>query len=219
MRFLAITCCAAMLAAVSGCAILGYVASSAPQKVKAQYAGLKGQSVAVMVWVDDGLFMDWGTRLQTDLAGAIQGRLTKASAANKLDEVKGITWPHAPAAIAVYQMENKHAIETMDIRDVAPRIQGITRLIYVEVEEFATRSYQAVELYRGAASASVKVVDIAADRSASIAYQESGIRVVFPPKTPPEGIPNADPYQIYLGTVASLAVEVANRFMEHEVMP
>ena len=195
---------------LAGCQILGYAASAAPQSVSARYRGLQGQSVGVMVWADPGLRMDWGQRLQTDLALSVQNKL----ATSKADEVKGTTFPDDPRSIVQYQQDYPQ-VEAMDILKVAPKL-GVSRLIYIEIEQFTTRSSQAVDLLRGEASATVKVVEVSADRTAKIGYVENGVRIVFPPKSRPEGVPGSDVYPIYVGTVEGLATAVANRFIKHE---
>jgi hypothetical protein len=163
-----------------------------------------------MVWADPGLRMDWGQRLQTDLALSVQNKL----ATSKADEVKGTTFPDDPRSIVQYQQDYPQ-VEAMDILKVAPKL-GVSRLIYIEIEQFTTRSSQAVDLLRGEASATVKVVEVSADRTAKIGYVENGVRIVFPPKSRPEGVPGSDVYPIYVGTVEGLATAVANRFIKHE---
>src|SRR5512133_1825182 len=88
-----------MLGCLSGCTLLGYAAATMPKIVDARYKGLKGQSVGVMVWVDQSLRMDWGSKLQTDLAGAVQSKLI----ASKADQVKETTFPVDPRSIVRYQ--------------------------------------------------------------------------------------------------------------------
>lgn len=200
----------AYCALLSGCQALGYIASSAPQTVAARYKGLKGQTVGVMVWADAGLRMDWGSRLQSDLALSVQNKLSTS----KAEEIKETTFPVDPRSIVRYQQDYPH-VEATDILKVAPKL-GVSRLIYIEIEQFTTRSSQAVDLLRGEASATVKVIEVGADKTAKVGYVENSIRVVFPPKSTPEGIPGSDMYPFYLGTVDQLATAVANRFIKHE---
>jgi hypothetical protein len=98
---------------------------------------------------------------------------------------------------------------------VAPRL-GVSRLIYVEVEDFATRSNMALDLYRGQARATVRVLEIA-DGQSHEAYVWENVQVSFPPKAPPEGVPNAGDARIYVGTVDAFATEIARLFHPYQV--
>ena len=196
----------------SGCAILGVAAHAMPQpKVPPRYDGLRGHSVAVLVWVPRGLEVDYPA-LRLDLVSTIQSGLKAVQQARR-NELKGSTFPHAPASLVRFQ-EDHPELEHSPIVDVAPRL-GVQRLIYIEVENFQTRSDQAVELFRGSATIALRVVEVD-NGQAKVAYQESGLTSVFPPTAPAEGIPNADDARIYRGTVNQLATGVTRRFFAHE---
>ena len=195
----------------AGCSIAGVAARALPEpKVPARYNGLHGHSVAVLVWAPRGLETDYPT-LRLDLVTAIQSRLRNAQRARR-GELKEATFPHAPASLVRFQDDHPE-LERSPIVSVAPRL-GVERLIYIELENFQTRSDQSVELFRGAATVSLRVVEVEGGQ-AKVAYEEAGLTTVFPPNAPTEGIPNADDSRIYRGTVDQLATGVARRFYAH----
>jgi hypothetical protein len=202
--------CGLALLLDGGCAALGVAAHAMPPPtILPSYNGLAGKSVGVMVWADRGVRIDFPT-IQVDLANAIQSRLKKAAPDTK--QLKGTTFPVEPASIVRYQ-QNHPEIEGAPIASVAPKL-GVDRLIYVEIEVFSTRSDLTVDLFRGTASATVKVLEVT-DGKVKSGYEESAIEVHYPPKAPREGIPNAGDYRIYTGTIDALATQIANRFLPH----
>jgi hypothetical protein len=196
-----------VVALAGGCQALGAIASVAPESEKAQYAGLAGQSVAIMVFVDRGVLLDYPD-LQLDLANTIQSKLQ----ANKAPELKGTTYPLEPRSIVRYQKDHPE-LDALDVRDVAPRF-NVTRVIYIEVNDFGTRSEIATELYRGSINASIKVLAVA-DGKATVAYNESNITETYPPKAPPQGLPNTNDTEVYQGIVDNFSLDVSERFATH----
>lgn len=194
-----------------GCAVLGIAAQAVPEgDIRARYSGLAGHSVGVLVWAPRGIEIDFPT-LRLDLTAGIQGRFQQAQKAGR-EELKTARFPHAPASLVRFQ-EDHPELEQAPIASVAPRL-GVERLIYVEVDNFQTRSDQAVDLFRGSASASIKVVEVAPG-GAEVAYEESGLTVTYPPSAPPEGMPGLGDARVYRGTAALLAQAVAERFYTH----
>lgn len=198
---------------VSGCTLVGALAGKiVPEPtLPAQYAGLQGQSVAVMVWAPEGTLIDFPA-VRLDVAGSLQNKLQQAVAA-KTKEVKGISFPTPPASVVRLQ-ENHPELEASPLVDVAPQL-GTSRVIYVEIENLQTRSDASVELYRGSGSATMKVVEVS-DGVAKIAYEESGIAAVFPPNAREEGRPEGNDTVMYAGTVSELTSELAKRFVPHK---
>jgi hypothetical protein len=194
-----------------GCNVLGLAASAVPEgDIPARYKDLRDHSVAVLVWAPRGLEVDYPA-LRLDLVTAIQGRLQRAQKAGR-GELKNTTFPHAPASLVRFQ-EDHPELERSPIVNVAPRL-GVQRLIYIELENFQTRAEQAVDLYRGAATVSLRVVEVEGGK-AKVAYEESGLTVVYPPAAPPEGVPGAGDARMYRGTVDQLSTGVARRFYAH----
>ena len=200
-----------LLVTPAGCSILGLAASAVPEAdVPARYDGLANHTVAVLVWAPRGMEVDYPA-LRLDLVAGIQGRLQRAQKAGR-GELKNATFPHSPASLVRFQ-EDHPELERSPIVSVAPRL-GVQRLIYVELENFQTRSDQAVELYRGSATVSLRVVAVEGG-AGKVVYEEAGGTVTFPPSAPPEGVPDAGDAKIYRGTVDLLSQGVAQRFYAH----
>lgn len=208
---LAVVGFAALSAAATGCNVVGFIAAaSPPPTIEAQYAGLAGQRVAVMVWADRGIRIDWPT-MQTDLCAALQRKL--AASTHKKGALEGATFPYSAPSIARYQ-EDYPESETDPIEMTAVKM-GVDRLVYVEVEDFATRSDAAEELFRGTAVASVKAVEVV-NGIGKVVYEESDVQVYFPPSGPKEGTIRGNDYTMYAGTIDGLAQRIADRFVPYQ---
>jgi hypothetical protein len=194
----------------SGCAAIGAAAHAIPKYEPAHYNGLAGQSVGVMVWADRGIRIDWPS-IQFDLASLVQDRLAKSGA----QEIKGSSFPVQAGSIVRYQHDHP-GIEAQPITEIAPKL-GVSRLIYIELESLSTRSDISLQMYRGNALATLKVVEVAPDGSAKVPYEEAGVRAFFPPKSPPDGVLNSNDIVMYKGVVAALADEIVKRLTTHEV--
>ena len=208
-----LVCIVAIIALLhlNGCGVFGVVAHAVPQYTQPRYTNLAGHSVGVMVWADTAVKIDW-PGLSLDTANSLNAKLTEL--AKKESLLKGSTFPVKPASIVRYQMDHPE-IEMSDISTVAPRL-GVDRLIYIEVEEFATRATDSVELFRGSMVATLRVVEVTGG-VAKVAYEENGIRCVFPHKVPDEGLPRGNDYQFYVGTVNEFTNELLKRFVPVEI--
>jgi hypothetical protein len=197
--------------AAAGCQVLGVAAQALPEAdIPARYGDLHGHSVAALAWVPRGLEVDYPS-LRLDLVTGIQSQLQHAQATGA-KELKAATFPHSAASLVRFQQDHPE-LERTPIVTVAPRL-GVQRLIYVEAENFQTRSDQAVDLYRGSATVSLRVVEIEAGQ-AKVAYEEAGFTVTYPPTSPPEGMPGVGDAKIYRGTVDLLVGAIAKRFYTH----
>jgi hypothetical protein len=197
----------------AGCNIFGVAANALPEPdVAASYKGLAGHTVAVMVWADRGVQIDYPS-LRLDVATGVQSKLQQAQKGKKKD-LKDARFPYAPASVVRFQ-EDHPEVHEQPVTQVAPRLK-VDRVIYVEIDSLRTRADDAVDLFRGEATASVKVIAVDPQTGASrTAYEESGIAAAFPPSAPPEGIPGVGDARIYRGTVDRLTSLVAIRFFSH----
>jgi hypothetical protein len=201
-----------LCAVAGGCNVIGVAAQAMPPPtVEAQYTGLTGKRVAVLVWADRGIRIDWPS-LQLDLAGAVQRKLSASTA--KKGAIEGATFPYSPASVARYQEDHPES-EFEPIEVTAAKI-GVDRLIYVEVEQFATRSDTSDELFRGKATASIKAIEVGPDGKGRIVYEESDVVVFFPTTGPKEGTIRGSDYAMYAGTIDTLAKRVADRFVPYQ---
>jgi hypothetical protein len=199
----------------SGCKLLGvlYAKAAPPQMIPAAYKGLANQPVAIMVWASEGTMIDFPD-VRLDVAGSLQNKLQQAMAA-KTKELVGITFPTTPAAVVRFQ-QNHPEFEAIPPAEVAAKL-GASRVIYVEIENLQTRSDAADELYRGSASATLKVIEVPQGAAkGTVAYDEANISAIFPPKAREEGRPDGNDFTYYRGTVDALTTELAKRFVPYE---
>ena len=212
---LSVALCVALLCAGGGCTLVGAVAAKTlPNDEPPKYVGLQNQTVAVMVWADRAVRVDWN-KIQLDAASAIQGTLQTRATKQKADELKGAQFPLQPAQVVRFQ-KDRPFIETAPVTEFAPEL-GVTRLIYVELERFSTRSDYAPQLFRGTAVATIKVVEIdPTTKQARVAYEENGITAGFPEKGREEGEVAGNDQAFYVGTIRALATEIAKKFVTHE---
>jgi len=181
-----------------------------PPTIAPKYTDLRGQTIAVMVWTERGIRIDW-TSIQIDVATGVQQILQQA-AKEKKHELEGSRFPLTAAT--VYQMQEEHpewAAET--IEDIAPRL-GVSRLIYIEIENFQTRSNASVELFKGNISGRLKVIEVN-NGKAHIAFAEDDLQNIYPKKGPEEGTPNKNDYDIYRETIKAFTSNVTNLFLPH----
>jgi hypothetical protein len=204
-----------MLVFSPGCNVLGVAAQALPPPtIQAQYKGLAGQSVGVLVWADRGVSVDWPA-LSLDSAQAIQIQLQQTQQKDpKMKELAGATFPVKPASILRYLRDHPE-LDYTDVKSVAPRF-GVQRLIYVEIDDFSTRAAASLELYRGSMSGSMKVVEIDASGQARIAYEENDIKALFPPKVSEDGEVRGNDAQYYVGTVREFATRIVWRVVPHQ---
>ncbi|MBC8106882.1 MAG: hypothetical protein H7Z14_09860 [Anaerolineae bacterium] len=199
------TCC-------SSCGLASVVGKGFEPNVKAMYSGLAGQSVGVLVWADRGIMIDWGT-IQLDLANSVQSQLV----ASKTDETKGMTSPYPPASYVKF-MRDHPGLESAPITEIAPKF-GVSRVIYIEVQNFRTRSQRELELFRGEATMSLKIIEVDPSGGTRTAFTEDNIKAVFPDWAPPDGVPSIGDNKTYVGTKEAMATEIVNRLLAHESAP
>ena len=200
------------LACSAGCAALGIAASVMPKPPIPAQVILAGQTVGVMVWCDRGLRVDYPS-IQKDLGNGVQLRLIAAQEV-KAEELLNVTFPYPTESFIRWQREHPGS-DYEPITDVAPRLH-VSRLIYIEVDDFQTRASQTMAMYRGSASATIKVVAVEPGATVGkIIYEEQNVKVVYPKKINDEGRPDGSDGKMYAGALNFLADDIAKRFIEH----
>lgn len=193
---------------VTGCNLIGAASKlMPPETIQPKYVGLAGQRVAVMVWVDRGLAIDY-PGLNTDTCAAIQNALQSSQA----NELKGAVFPYKAASMTRYQQDHPEIVGS-DMAEVAARLD-IGRLIYIEVEDFTTRA-ASMELFRGQMTVTMRVYEVT-NGVGRMAYEENNIHAIFPPGVAEDGTPRGTDYKIYVGTVQEAALEVLHRLTPYE---
>jgi hypothetical protein len=204
---------AAAFLLLPGCSIVGFVANAVGGNgitEDASYKGLAGQKCGVVVWADEGVVDDYRT-IQLDTAKALQVKLEEAAKVN-VKEVSDITW--TPAEQLLQYQENHADMNGEAAEDMAPKL-GVSRLIYIEIQEFTTHPSESPDLWRGNMVANVEVIEVA-DGKAKVAFTERGISVVSPKNCPVEGMPDLNDTAVYASTLDSFTGELGKRFVPHE---
>ncbi|HLL90730.1 MAG TPA: hypothetical protein VK324_15620 [Tepidisphaeraceae bacterium] len=202
-----------LLPALTGCAILGFVAQAVPKPpVQPRYKGLAGQTVAVIVWVDRAARIDW-PQLPLDATASLQQKITPPPK-DPPDVLKGTTFPYQPASMVRFTRDHPE-LEGASAQELAANL-NVTRLVYVEVDQFQTRADNAVSLFRGTMVGTVRVV--ARDPNTAetkVVYEENDVTAHFPPKGPAEGTLDLGDARTYAGTVAAFTTELSHRFVPY----
>ncbi len=197
---------------LSGCAIFAQVAQALPQVQPPKYANLADQTVAVVVWAEEnGVRIDW-PNIHMDTAQMIQSKLLQQQATEKPKELKLTRFPLSPASVARFQEENPDSA-AQGIAEMAPRL-GVSRVIYVEIRGFQTRSEAANDLFRGTLTGSVSVVEVSNGKGRT-AFTDDTLKIQFPRISPDEGLPNLGDFAVYHGTLDGFTTEVVKRFVPH----
>lgn len=186
------------------------------EKPAATYSGLKGQKAAVMVYAPTHILTEY-SQLQLDLGKALttrlEARLQAEAKEGKKKDQPATTFLN-PASIVRYQRDHPE-ISATPIEQVAPKLGGATRVVYVEVGEFQAYSSSDIGILKGSAQATLRIVEVTGNQ-ARIAFEEGDIRANYPPESPEGVLPTDDVTvrSIYEGTIKLLADKLAVRFKE-----
>jgi hypothetical protein len=194
-----------------GCDSVGVVASKivGDETIAPVYAGFKGQRVAIIVWADEGLTVDHPS-ICADVAGSLEGKLQQGVDA-KVDELKGTTFLDRQRVLRFQEAHPEFQSDSAE--EIALKLPA-TRLIYVEVQSLSLHPNESVDLSRGNVVADVKVIEIAGGKAKS-AYDNDNVSCVYPPNSPPEGLPNLSDQEVYKKSVDALTTELGKLFITH----
>ncbi len=173
------------------------------KKVKAEFPGFVGKTVAVVVYVDRSTQYNFPD-LSLTLSSMIAGQLDK--------NVKGIKII-PPARIVRYQDENIYW-EEMDKAELGKAF-GADYVLFVPMEEFGTRLPESSYLYQGRATCEPSVYDVTKPPRDSRVRKFDKIKIVHP-EHEPAGTLNENDRQIRLKTEALFADKLAKKFYDHK---
>jgi hypothetical protein len=211
LRHLAVLALAVLLVpTLSGCAVFSQLAGAFPAVKPAKYKNLAGQSVTVIVSADPGTRID-NPRIQFDVAQMILSKLEKSQKEDKPDELKLTRFPVSAGSVARFQEDHPDLADSME--EIAPRL-GTSRVIYVEIRGFQTRSEVSNDLYRGVISGSVSVIEVNSGKGHTVPVDET-LHITYPRTSPDEGLPNIGDFPIYSGTLEGFTTEIAKLFLPH----
>lgn len=173
------------------------------QNIKAEFDGLAGKTVAVVVYTDRSTQYEFPD-LNLTLSSAIAGRLEK-----NVKDIKLIP----PARVVRYQDENIYWGE-MDKAELG-RALGADYVLFVPMEEFGTRLPNSSYLYQGRATCEPSVYDVTKPPRDSRVRQFDKIKVQYP-EHEPAGMVNENDRQVRLKTEALFADKLARKFYDHK---
>jgi len=204
---------ALLLLLFSGCTVVGLVAGKTSSvKVKPYYTGLKGQSVGVMVWAPRATRIDF-PELQLAIAQSLEKKPKNARTA-KAEQLLGTQFPPDRGPDAMYAIQQNYpGLMAEPIADVAPKL-GVSRLIYIEVEEYTLHPETVPDLWRGMLTARVQVVEVDGGKGRP-AYDDR-VSVKFPPAGPEEGRPDLGQAVTEVGTIDGFTTAVLQKFVTYE---
>jgi hypothetical protein len=199
-----------MLCFVAGCAGEEKPRNKYVEQPAAVYEGLKGQNCAVMVWAD------WRTRteynqLQLDLAKLVSKKLEERSRKDAKKAESVTIQVVNPASIVRYQREHPEVM-SMPIAEVAPKL-GASRVVFIEFEDFAAHSPEAIMVLKGSAKGTLRVLEVSGGVAKTV-FEEANIHANYPPDSP-EGVIPSDKVNvrtIYDGTLELMAEKIVARF-------
>jgi hypothetical protein len=196
-------------ALLPGCQLARYVAylfgpGEAAQTVEAEYTGLSGRRVALVIYADEAVLFEY-PRAQLELSLLIGDQLRK--------NVKGI-FVVAPEAVLKYQADNVNW-DTMDKTRLAKAL-GADHVLQVSLVEFASRERGMVNVYRGRIVAEAAVYQATLSERQSRVWRCPDLRVSYPEQGPAGEI-GTDDVKVRYATEALFADRLAKKFYRHQV--
>ncbi|MCC7145520.1 MAG: hypothetical protein IT443_03670 [Phycisphaeraceae bacterium] len=174
-------------------------------KVAAEYRGLEGHSVGVLVSANDV------TLLYSPNAPEL---VAKQISADLQAHVTGIRLAD-PKQLAEFSERNPYWSVT-PFRDLLARLQ-VERLIVIELVEYRLRDADNSFMWRGYSLANVSVAAADAEDVERPVYQTQ-VRAFFPAGGRSPGMANVEPQIMDTGLSRALAEQVGGLFYDHEVM-
>jgi hypothetical protein len=201
----------AMALCAGGCTLLASIAAGlSPDPVDPpSYTGLAHQKCGILVLVDLGTQFEHPD-FERDVARSLQEKLQKAIDV-KTKEIEGLTLVDS-RSVAQYMLDHPE-LQSAPITTIAARLP-MSRLIYIDVDDFSTRSKETPDLYRGSLIAKVSVVEIANGKP-TVPFTTDPIKVVYPPHTPEAGTTGQDDDKLYAQTIDAFTTKCAELFLPH----
>lgn len=192
-----------------GCDVAGMLAVAvfgdtfATTKIDAEYNGLEGKQVAVMVAADEMTLYQY-PRAAEQISRSITGMLN-----GNMKEVHVIAWER----VLKYQRANPD----WGITPYGQMIEAlhVDRIVYVDLTEYRTHDPGNLHVGRGVVRANVGVAEAQFKNSSGFAYQQT-VNAVYPSDNN-IGIPEADKQSIQEGLSVALATNIVRLFHDHKV--
>jgi hypothetical protein len=191
-----------------GCDVVGWTLDSTmggPKEVKvaAEYKGLTGKRVAVIVAADEQtLYGHPGAPLA--ITKAVSAQLATA-----LTDVKVAN----PEQVVEFQRKNPYWA-TLPYKMLLKKLEA-DRLIVIDLATYSTHEPGNTHVWRGVATASVSVAEADAENPNNLTYTQA-VSARFP-ELQPVGVLDAEESTIALGLNREFATKVSRLFFEHQV--
>jgi len=169
---------------LAGCRGVRYAAwlfaSTSEKEVEAEFDGLPGHSVAIVIFADQGVLYEYPhvqQRLTALIANELRENVTKKKGLSKPKKVTVI----APARVLKYQHENVNWDEMP--RTKLGKVFGADYVLYVALVGYTMREPGTLNLYRGMVTAEASLYKTATEPTQEArVWQCNNLRVVFPEK-------------------------------------
>jgi hypothetical protein len=209
LRAVALLALAALAASAGGCqaaGLLAYAIGGDTKTVskKAQYRGLEGKTVAVLIDLDSETALRYNAA-QVNLCTSISSALAQAGA-----EGPGAR-PADPRQIIKFQKDNPYWSTrpySQLLRDLK-----VDRLVIVDVSEFSDHEPGNAAVWQGVVEANV-LVAAAESTNPDDPLLRTGVHAEFP-EDRPEGMLNSDGTTIEFGMLTTFAGKVSGLFYDH----
>jgi len=201
--------CASGALALSGCNAARYLAyltapAGGKQKVLAEFEGLAGHTVAVVIYADQSVQYDYPyARLGLSMAIASELR-------QHVKDIRVI----APQRVVAYQDQSSDW-ESMNRVNLG-RSLGADYLVYLPLDEYSMREPGSISLFRGRIRGQALVYDCAKPERDAKVWQADELSVIYPPQAPAGEI-SQDDSRVKYQTEKLFADLLAKKFYTHEV--
>lgn len=172
-------------------------------KVQAQYRGLQGKTVAVLVAADEYVLFTQPRAPQL-LIQAVSREL-----AAHVEDIRVVN----PQRVAAFQQQNPYWSTTPYTRLIEEL--DVDRLVVVDLAEYRLHEPGNKHVWRGVITASVSVAEAERSDPDQLAFSTQ-VRALFP-EDRQLGLVNADREQVELATLKLFALKVGRVFYNHEV--
>ena len=196
-----------LLAALSGCNLLGYPAyvlfGPTGQKVAAEYTGLNDQRIAVVVAASPSIAFEY------PYAGIDLARVTTLALQEHLENARFVD----PENIDRFQREDLDWL-SLPIDQIGRRLDAQC-VLYLDLTKFTTLEDNSVNLLRGYINADLRVHHTQSPDCQRPAYQTE-LAIVYPEQGP---LSMSDPAEqaLYQQTITQFAQQLARKFYDHRL--
>jgi len=194
---------------VPGCDAARYGAyllapSGSTVKVPAEFPGLAGRSVAVVVYADMSVQYEYPyARLEVSMVVASELK-------QHVPDLRVVS----PRRVIAYQDQNIHW-QSMD-RTRLGRLLGADNVLYISLDEYSMREPGSLNLFRGRIRAQAMVYDCSKPERSACIWRDNELSVLYPANAP-TGEPGQDDLKIRYQTEKIFAEMLVKKFYDHEV--